>query len=493
MWPLLFLAFVPQQVGHSRYVIDPPGELLETAWRDADGNGTLDLWLASAENGKRKIHLYLQQDGGGFSTEPSRTFGVSAGVVGWAVGDFLGGEGWTGAEIIFTTRNGIWVQPNQGTRPKKIFEVELLLELPSAKYLPQWKEIADFNGDGFDELVVPTRTGILVLEGTGKVLGNIPISPQGGRPPVASAEFLEGFTAKLSSQDLSDLFVPNEEQGVMTPPPILYAEARLPIPSIADINGDGRLDISWYRNRKLYFHLQTEAGTFQSKPDATHTVPTDEARREKRIEWVNVGGTPAADLLILRTTKGLKLSSDWQIRVYLDFALHSFDREPDFFRKVEGVFVIPYFADLNGDHRVDVCLSAWNSSGLLSLREPHVSHKFLVFPALAEGGFAKRAQVPHSATYPIETLDSFSIAPAISMDLDGVGGFDFLQSTGKGTLESLPFDSDVAFSLQKSNLEFSIDVLGSVVEIRDLNQDGVGDILVRRLDSWEIFITHRRL
>jgi hypothetical protein len=122
-----------------------------------------------------------------------------------------------------------------------------------------------------------------------------------------------------------------------------------------------------------------------------------------------------------------------------------------------------------------------------------VSHEFLVFPALAEGGFAKRAQVPHSATYPIETLDSFSIAPAISMDLDGVRGFDFLQSTGKGTLESLPFDSDVAFSLQKSNLEFSIDVLGSVVEIRDLNQDGVGDILVRRLDSWEIFITHRRL
>ena len=95
MWSILLFAFAFQQVGHDRFVIDPPGALLGTAWRDADANGLVDLWLASVENGKRNINLYIQQEEGGFPTEPSHTFGVPSAVVGWAVGDFLGGEATT--------------------------------------------------------------------------------------------------------------------------------------------------------------------------------------------------------------------------------------------------------------------------------------------------------------------------------------------------------------------------------------------------------------
>ena len=487
-----FLLLLPQQIGHDRYVIDPAGEIMESAWFDSNANGSTDLWLAVKEDGHRFIQCYQQGKQGGFPADPTVNFRLSPAVVAWAVGNFSDAVDFPGADLIYTTRNAVYLQPFTGKRPKKIHEAEMLLDLPSSDFAPLWREVADMDGDGLDEILLPTREGFLVLRGDGTLVGEIPISLTDARPPVASAVLSEGVTAKLESQDLSDLFIPNVELGIVNRPPVLHSEQLLPIPSFVDLNGDRLLDISWYRDRSLHQHFFSKNAGVTAEAQQVRNIPPESGRREKHLEWVQAGGGPAADLLVMRVSKGLQLTSDWQIRLYFDAAQRAPDAAPDFFRKVEGTLVVPYFEDLNGDGRKDVGLASWGSSGLLSLSEPHITFDFLVYLADQEGGFSKRAHIPLSVDYPLSDLKTFSLAPAISLDLDGDGMLDLLRSSGKGTIEVLPFEKSETLSLGKKSLEIPADVLGSVVEVKDLNADGVGDILVRRLDSWEIFLTFRR-
>ena len=42
------------------------------------------------------------------------------------------------------------------------------------------------------------------------------------------------------------------------------------------------------------------------------------------------------------------------------------------------------------------------------------------------------------------------------------------------------------------SFEIPLGVLGSMVEVLDLNSDGVGDIMVRGFSSWDLFLTDMR-
>ena len=132
--------------------------------------------------------------------------------------------------------------------------------------------------------------------------------------------------------------------------------------------------------------------------------------------------------------------------------------------------------------------------GLTGRRGASVRHELTSYPALEGGGLDRRAAFKHERNYGVGDLEAFSLVPAVVPDLDGDGRADLLESTTQGNLEIRPLRGKGGRMKpgERVSFEIPLGVMGSFVKILDLNQDGLGDIMVRGLSSWDLFLTHKR-
>ena len=486
---LLLAAAAPQEPSFARYRIDPAGEIIDTLVTDADGDGLSEIWLATLEDGVRRISVSKQLGSQGFAAEPAHTQPISKAVVAWSAGNFLPDEG---AELLLTTREAVYLQ-SLGGRPRKILDSPMLLDLPSETELPVLREVADLNADGLDEIVIPTREGYTLLAGDGTVLAEIPWAPREGRSPVAQQELFGGAaTATLSSRALSDLFVPEESPGVVSRPPLMFTSSVLPRPTLEDLNGDGRIDFSFHHRNQIRVHLQDEDGGFPRGISMRLDLPELKSQDNEVLRWGQFGGGPGADLLLVRSGGGLGVSYEWQIRVWFDPVSRGELGEVGHFRKVEGSWVRPTITDLDGDGLPELGVSIWELELGLTLRDPRVTHGVYVFRAQADGtGWETRAALASERSYGVDDLESFAVVPSFPGDLNGDGQGDTLQSSGDGELEFRALEWAGAPRVGDPFLRVPVDALAAVVRVRDLNSDGVGDLLVAHLGHWEIYLSRR--
>lgn len=489
---VLMLAAPPaaQDASFARFRIEPEGTVVDTVVTDADGDGLAEFWIATADGGRRWISSYVQQGSEGYLAKPDARIPISRAVIAWAVGDFHEDPG---AELLLTTREAAYLQ-KPGSRPRKILDAPMLFDLPSSDALPALREVGDLDGNGTDEIVLPTREGYTLLAGDGTVLGEIPWTPREGRSPVAQQDLFGGrATATLSSGVLADLFVPEESAGIVSRPPLLFTSSVLPRPSLEDLDGDGRLDLSFFTRNELRAYLQTEDGSFPRAPSRRYVLPDAKSQDNEVLRWGQFAGGPEADLMLVRSGGGLGVSYDWQIRIWLDVSREAELGEPAHFRKVEGSWVRPTVRDLDGDGRAELSVSVWTLRLGLTLRDPQVSHGMYVFRPDEDGpGWAMRAALASERDYGVDDLESFAVVPSFPGDLDGDGRADSLQSSGEGELEIRPIDLEGTARIGDPSLRLPVDALASVVRVRDLNGDGVGDLYVARLDRWEVYLSRKR-
>ncbi len=484
----IMLAACPQ-VNFSRYVLDIPGEIIETQRVDANRDGKVEVWLASYEEGRRYLSYFEQLPSGGFPAEPAKKFPVPKAVVGWAIGNFTAEEGAVQPELLFTTRNAVYIQALTG-RPQKIFEQEFLLDLPAENALPVWEEVLDIDGDGLDEIVLPTREGYLILRGIGEAMAHIPWQPRDARMPVATRDLFGGKAkATVSSSKLSDLFVPDESAGILEKPPLLYTAISLPRPTLDDINGDGLLDFSFLEENQIRTHFQTPEHTFKSKPQRKFKLPPASGADNEELRWGQWGGGPQADLLMMRSESSWSLSSEWTIRIWIDANSKEELGQPTFVRKAEGSWVGPYLYDVNADGLTDLVISAWQLDIGLTLNEPSVEHNLYLFRGKEHGGFETRAAISHTRDYAVGDLDTFSLVPALTSDLTGDGKLNLLENSGKGELEIHNVVEGGQFRISEPVQRIPVDALAAVVLLEDLNNDQIGDLLVRHYSHWEIYLS----
>jgi len=480
--PILFGLFA--QDGLSRFRIELPGQVLDSQIKDADHDGSAELWFSILQDDRRRVVMY-PPTGGGYAPTPAHSQVISRAVVSWAAGNFLADEG---PELLLTTREAVYVQA-LGKRPKKIFAAPLLFDLPSQDALPILREVADLDGDGLDEVVLPTREGYQIIRGDGSVVGDLAWAPRMGRSPVAEGDLFGGLARPtLSSQPLSDLFVPEESAGIIESPPLLFTSIDLPRPVLRDLNGDGLIDLSFLDRGRVRVHLMDGESGLPGAAGLILDLPAGKALDDEELDWGDFGGGPEADLILVRSSTGIGVNYKWQIRVWLDVVKTRELGEPDLFRKVEGSWVSATMRDLNGDQRPELALSVWELSLGLTLREPQLSHQLLVFRA-EEDGWSNRAAISSGRSYGVQELDSFAVVPTFPGDLDGDGRADVLQSSGQGELEIRPIQLGENAGIGEATQRIPVDALAAYVTVEDLNGDAAPDLIVRKDDHWDLYLS----
>lgn len=488
---------VAQQAGHLASYVQPSGEQLGArTFADADGDGDVDLYMATLhDNGKRYIDIHYQHEGTVFSSVADEHIEIAPAVVAWNVGDFLQGEDEPGCEILLLASRGAYVRTSEG-RPKLLTRAVMLLDMPSSSDLPLWNGMEDIDGDGFPELALVTASGYLIVDHEGEQLGRLQLKVGSDQSPVAAANYLGGLIrTTITSQDLANLFLPNEDLGVIARPPALFSHESLPAPIWVDANGDGRLDLSYLRGAELFLHMQAEDGSLPAEASQTIELPNTEDSDFEQVEWVNLGGGPAADLLLVRSSADmLRQTRPWQARVFLDLAQSEIIDESDVFLKVDATFLWVYFFDLDGDGQRDICLSSWALDlGFIGRNAPQVDHKVSAFLS-ADDSWGTRAAFTWNRTFQVDDIDQLISMDTFVDDLTGDGQPNLLERSKAGSLEIRRFEPNghrVSVA-EEVSAEIPVSALRAAVEVIHLNDDGIGDFIVNRDSKLEIHLSYRR-
>lgn len=492
-------------VAHVRSTVPLEGTILDWTAADVDGDGLQDLFLARRlDDGTREIHVFKLRPGGAYPSEADHVVDVKQEVVSWGVGDFRADE--PGVELLLTTRSAAYtLSPRRRSYKslEKIAAADLLLDLVSDRAMPVWDGIADVDGDGLDEVVLVTHsagtghTGFTIVGADGSVLGEVPVTAVAKARPAAQRAFRIG-RATFNAQPLADLLVPDDDPGVLDPPPILYAGDTLPIPFLADADGDGLRDLIYYQGGVLFVHRARaseredpgEGGAvrFAAEPDLQVPLPDSSGWDLEGLHLVDAGGGPAVDLILLRSEDSGTLTSDWQAAIFHD-ALAGPKRmsQPSGLIQVNASFAEAYVADLNGDDRRDLAVSGWSLTlSALGIQGVDIEHTVVGHFANDRGGYDKRASFGvYERDYSADDFTAFSVVPPLAADLDGDGLTDLIEPDAHGVLEMHSLDPRRGFSRDPA-WTIPVEALTSRVSVEDVNGDGVGDFIV--LHGW----THRK-
>ncbi len=514
MIPFFAAVLFLQGVAHVRSVIPLDGRILQSVVADANGDGLSDLLVArSLPQGGREVDVFYLRPDGAFPAVPDRSIEVKVDVICWGVGEFRPDD--PGIELLLTTRSGAYtLSPRKngyGGNIRKIAAGPMLFDLPSDRALPLWTAIADVDGDGTDEVALLTSDGILIVRPTpqgGETLGSLTgVSRSRSRPPAAGRSFLFG-NPQISSQPLADLFVPDDDPGLIDAPPTFSVDDSMPIPFFRDVDGDGLLDLVYYDGGSLYGHLQAPPAKdpapgggqqvlFQPAEDFRVYVGDQTGWKLASLDLLEVGGGPAADLILLRRQKkNTPLPVDYQAILYLDpFENRQVQMgSPDSVVQFESSLATFSLADFDHDGRPDLAMEGWNLTANLLNLGVEISHVVSGFPSREKGGFQSRASFQYRRDYRADDFTAFSYVPALTSDLDGDGFTDLLESDPHGVLEMRPLvEKRGRFSFAKEPaFQVAVQALGSVVQVKDLNHDGVGDLLIRHESIFELYISRKR-
>jgi len=499
--------------GASGYVdasLEFEGELLNYQFVDIDGNGTSELVVALLQDGGRRRLQVHAQGGRGFEATHLHQVDVLEDVIAYGFGDV---RKEAGRELLMITRSGAYSYSleKRGYRGNiaRLVDAPLLYDVPSPRALPYWPYVLEAAGG--DRLLLPERAGFAVFGPRSEAptdaqqpsyvrLADFSDSltsadePSGGsatrdrREDSESGSSSSSIRVALGAQTQSPMLGELDDSGSLLTDSKSYRA-----PALADVNGDGVVDLLMLGDEELRVHLSSD-GRFRAEPDRREAYPDylklDDENESLVLRLEDLDGDGDPDLLgiVEREGDGFE-DSDLRLLLLINDGQRMLPETPNQVLRIEAAVIRVEVIDADGDGRPDLSLRKFN---LPSLVETVTGLEFTMTYLLFLGERANdRVVARKPAMKQSETFDENSVSEVLKyrvfeLDCDGDGRPDVVEVDlqGRIAIRRLTFDSGF-FSGDTWELESEpwrrFDVRGDVeqLEVIDLNGDALGDVISR--------------
>jgi len=436
---------------------------------DLSADGRQELVVLEVERSPSRDVAYtlrvLHQDEAGFVPLPGATVALPRDVTLAGVGTFRGGPGLAlllpGELAVWPWREGRFA-PEAAAR----LAVDSLFPVPGGELKQGLTWLADLDGDGVDELLVPRFDGVAVIaqgaDGQLRQRALLRIRP--------AALLLDWFRRNLLAYEVPTLAVqPADGHGWQDV--VLFMDSQLWVFLLDDALDGGE------RAPAFVLDLQPPK-PFDPK------LPRDPPMRLVSAQDLN--GDGHFDLIVSKNAPSdSQFNSRTHVLVYYGRAGTGgapigFPAEPDQVHFTEG-FSVPLVLDVNGDGRKDLVLvnveiGFWNVIKALISRSVNAQAAFYLMPP--EGRLPRDPQ--RLQTYEVTfSLGRFSHQPIADFgDLNGDGLPDLLLSENKETVGiHWGQPGGVWASAPDARLKDDIPLAGARVRVGDLDGDGRDDLL----------------
>jgi len=518
--------------------LEPEGELLGGRFLDVDGDGKFELCLVVDSDGERELRLHRVQPGR-IDPEPYRSVVVKDDVVAFAFADVredLVASGSGRDELLFMTKDGFYSYSleRKGYRGniKRLIRDELLFDVANPDRLPEWRFVLPSQWG--DRVLVPGKDGVSVWgPGPGAVaidaasssdagamagfvsLGRFPGAVGAGH--VTSPEEYEHgdededhdhTTVSVGSSgvriqvtpDADTLLMPAGEDEAFQ---LLTSERSYGAPALTDVDRDGNADLLFAVGKELRIHFSRAEG-FSETADRIEVFPAylDREGSQPTLFLRDLDGDGDTDIVaeMSEEQKGLE-NTETSLFCLINDGERLLPEDPHQLLRFKAAYLRIEFADIDGDGRLDLALRKFELPSMLeSVTGFEFTLTHLVFLGQQMGTpFERKPCLRQSRSYDETNFQDIIANRELDMDCDGDGISDLVEVDLKGRIairrlkHTSSFFGGDSWKLESTPWK-RFEVYGNVesVSVKDVNGDGVGDVISEGEKAMTVLLSQRR-
>ncbi|MET1255306.1 FG-GAP-like repeat-containing protein [Aliikangiella maris] len=376
-----------------------------------------------------------------------------------------------GQQVIFQTHNAIYAYLPATNKFVKRLDCQSIYLDQHPQFLAKRQLVKDINQDGLDEIIIADfkQINFFWQSASGKFnLQQLPIRAKVRiRDDAATYSQVNLFFADMTQDQRPDLVL--VENGALT----VYSQQE-----------------AQFNDTPIRFQLPIDVRALEwwevTESDG-QTMDQHNLQYRTMGQITDLNNDQIADLIVRYSQTAGVLDRENSFEVFLgriDNGVLLYSATPDSLIKTEGTTIDFKTVDIDQDKRLEVILTSLDigiSQIIGALLSGSIDQDVAVFKMDEQGRFNKKPNTNKEVDLKFSLSSGKSGAPVVVLeDFDGDGLKDLLLSDGEKTLRLYSgTPQDRLFERRSLKYKVVLPKDGNLVDIKDLNQDGRQDVVIR--------------